>query len=113
MNVIKRIFNYGIWTLIALLLTIGYMRIILGPPPEPSNNFMRMFDWVYSYVFIHVGLIIGSIVTFLFILIDIVFLNRKLEHKANKNLIRLLIMISISIITGGIHYLLEKVIDVI
>ncbi len=89
------------------------MRIILGAKPEPSTGFMMLFELIYEYAFVYIGVIIGSIIASLYILIDVFYLNKRLENIAHSVIIRFLIMISISIMMGAIHYLLEKVVDVI
>ena len=113
MSILKRILSYFIWTLIAFLCAFGYMRIILGAKPKPSTGIMILFDWVYGYALVYVGSIIGSIIAFLYIIIDVFYLNKKLKSRANSTIIRLLIVIIITVIVGTTHYLLEKVIDVI
>lgn len=89
------------------------MKIILGPQPNPSTGFMRIFDWLYEYVLVHIGLIIGSIIALLYILIDVFYLNKRLKNNSYSTIIRFLIVMTIAIVVGTTHYVLEKVIDVI
>lgn len=89
------------------------MLIILGGKPEIESVFQIFIDALYMYAFIHIGSIIGSFIALTFILIDVFYLHKKLEHKANAWRIRLLVILAITIVTGLIHYILEKVIDVI
>lgn len=113
MSTFKRILVYFIWSLIAFLSAFIYMRVILGAKPESSSVFMAMFGWLYEYAFIYIGLIIGSIITFLFILTDAFYLNKRLKNSLKSTIIRFFIIIFIAVIVGLVHYILEKVIDVI
>ena len=113
MTILKQIINYFIWSLIAFLSAFVYVRIILGPKTESSSAFMVMFGWFYEYAFIYIGLIIGSIIFLLFILIDIFYLKKKLKTGISSLFIRFFIIIFITVFVGSMHYILEKVIDVI
>lgn len=113
MNKLTRIGNYIFWTLISLLFGFLHMRILLGPDPGPSTGFMRMFDWVHVFVLVRVGSIIGCIIAFLYILTDVCYLRKKLKNKSNQIIIRFLVVITIAVLTGVTHYVLEKVIDII
>ena len=108
-----RMLPYLLWILVAFLFAFGYMRIILGAQPASSTGFMKMFDWVYGYAFVSVGAIIASIIALLFILIDVFYLNKKLKNTTHPTIIRWLIIMTISIIVGASHYILEKVVDLI
>ncbi len=110
---LHKIWTYLIWVLLAFLIAFVYMRIILGTSPEPSSDFMRVLDFIYEYAFLHVGAIIGAIISVLFILIDVFYLNKKLRNASHPVLIRFSMLLSISVVIGVIHYILEKVIDVI
>jgi len=115
MKILKQILVYLIWTVIALLIGIGYMRIILGagPKEETYGYFTFLVELLYNYGLIHVGLIIGSIIALLFILLDIFYLKKKLESNLKSTSIRFITLLVITIVVGVIHYILEKVIDVI
>ncbi len=113
MNIIKSIFTYLIWTLLAILLGIVYMRIILGPNNAPDEDIWFLFHVFYNYGLFYLGLIIGGIIAFLFILIDIFYLKRKLKMVQNYQLHFQNMMVVIMLVVGIIHYILEKVIDVI
>ena len=113
MSVFKRILVYFIWPLIAFLSAFVYVRIILGAKPVSSSFLMQMFGWFYEFAFIRLGLIIGSIVSLLFITIDIFYLKRKLTIGIKSTIIKLFVLTFIILIVEIIHYVLEKVIDVI
>ena len=89
------------------------MRIILGAKPESASAFMKMLRWLYDYVFLNVGLAIGSIVSVLFILTDIFYLKKKLSIGIKATIIRFFILVFITLVVGTTHYILEKVIDFI
>ncbi len=110
---LPKILSYFIWTLCAFLFAFVYMRIVLGGKPESSTGFMKMFDWIYEFAFVYIGTIIASIIMLLYALFDIFYLNKKLKNSASPTSIRLLVFIVICILVVVIHYVLEKVIDVI
>ncbi|WP_139327720.1 hypothetical protein [Zobellia uliginosa] len=89
------------------------MRIILGPKPKPSSGILKMFDWVYGVSLFHVGLVIGSIIAFLFIIINHFYLKKSFATNANRSLIRLLVILILALIVGTTHYICEEVIDII
>jgi hypothetical protein len=114
MSTFKRILTYFAWAIISLLSVFVYMRIILGAKPEESESFFKIiFRLFYEYAFIYIGLIIGSVVAFLFILIDVFYLNKRLKNNMKATVFRFFIVILITILVGIIHYVLEKVINVI
>jgi hypothetical protein len=113
MTILKQILTYLIWISVSFLSAFGYMRIILGPKPKPSTNWMRMFDGIHDYVMVYIGIIIGAIIALLYILIDIFYLKKKLKNNPKRTIIRFLIIIIIASIVGTTHYIFEKVIDII
>ncbi len=102
----KKIITYLVWTCIALFIGIVYMFIILGPKTE-STGIMHIFDIIYDLALIHIGFIIGGIIAFIFILMDIFYL------KAKSILLKVITLFIITFIVALIHYVLEKVIDII
>lgn len=113
MKKVKQLLSYFIWTIISFLAAFGYMRIILGPKPKPAKGILKMFDWVYETAMIQVGSIIGLIIACIFILLDVFYLRKKLQHKPYSILTRFLILLAIATVVGATHYILEKVVDVI
>jgi len=115
MKSLKQIADYLIWTVVALLVGIGYMRILLGP--LPSNDSYWGFGFLLKVFLIErgiqYGLVIGGIIALLFILLDIFYLKRKLEKGLKSVAIRFASLIAITVVIAIIHYVLEKVIDVI
>ncbi|MDO6519178.1 hypothetical protein [Zobellia uliginosa] len=89
------------------------MRIILGPTPKPSSGILKMFDWAYEVALFHVGSVIGSIIAFLFIIINHFYLKKRLAANANRSLIRFLVILILALIVGTTHYICEEVIDII
>jgi len=108
----KQVLNYVHWVLLCFLIGIGYVRIIVGPKDKKLDG-VFIYDLLYDYVFLYAVPVIGGIIAILFIIIDYFYLKRK--FKSNKRLIlnRFLLLIIITISLGGIHYFLEKVIDII
>ncbi|MBT30497.1 MAG: hypothetical protein CMO01_12635 [Thalassobius sp.] len=56
----KIVLEYSSWTMIALLLGIGYMYLVLGPLPEANNLWDFFLGKIYLFGLIHIGLIIGN-----------------------------------------------------
>lgn len=113
MRILKQILNYLVWVIIAFLLSIVYLRILLGPRHENSTGIWQLFNILYDFALLHLGFIIGSSIAFLFILMDVLYLKKKLKNNRKAIGIRFLIMITIAFVLGFTHYFLEKVIDVI
>ena len=114
MKTLQQILTYLIWTVIALLLGIGYMRILLGPNDAPKEGLWYLFHVFYNFGMIHIGLRVGAVIAILFIILDVFYLKKKLKNnKWQSFLTRLLFLLGIAMFVGGIHYILEKVIDVI
>lgn len=114
MKILKQILAYIIWIALSLMLGIGNLRILLGSNiKNPSGFLQEMFSFFYNYGLIHVGLIVGVIIGILFILIDILYLKKKLKNSKKPTITRFIILLGITIIVGITHYILEKVIDVI
>ncbi len=113
MTLLKQILNYLIWAIFSFLFAFGYMRIILGPKPEPSTGWMKLFDWIYDISMLNLGLILGSIIALFYIFIDLFYLKQKLKSNAFSPFVRFLTLIAITGIVGIIHYVAEKIIDII
>ena len=113
MDILKQLLQYLNWTFVSFLFAFGYTRIILGPRPESSTGFMKFLDLIYLLVMSHVGLVIGSIIAILFILIDVFYLKEKLTNNSKSIPIRFLVILIITFVLGTTHYICEKVIDII
>ena len=110
MNIIKQIVTYLMWTLLALLLGIGHMRIVLGAKGHTSTSLLdTIFGLIYDFGLIQIGLRVGAVIAFLFILLDLFYLKK---NKKSIN-IRLLLLLGIAVMVGVTHYILERVIDII
>ena len=114
MRLFKIIISYFCWICIAILFAYGYMFLILGPIPEPSNGFIDIIGFIiYQVALLRVGPILAGIIAALYLLVDIFYLQKKLKEHSKKRVIRFLVMFIIAIVVGFVHYMLEKVIDVI
>lgn len=89
------------------------MRIILGANTVSKEGIGYLWYLFYNWGLVHIGLLIGFVIAFLFILFDVLYLKKKLENIQKPTMIRFGILLIITIIVAFIHYLLEKVIDVI
>jgi hypothetical protein len=109
----KTILEYTLWTMAALLLGMGYMYVVLGPPPEPTNIWNFFFGKVYFFGLVRVGLAIGSIVAILFILFSVFLINKKWASSKNKFVVQTVALLLIMVFVATLHYLLEKTMDLI
>ena len=98
MKVLKAVFAYLIWILIALILGVAYMRILLG-----ENNFAKesvaghFYTIFYHWGLFYVGVSIGIITAFLFIISDILLVKKKLNNKSKLTSTRLGVLLTIFI----------------
>lgn len=113
MKHLKQLLIYLIWTILALLLGIMYMRFVLGANDVPKEGGGYLFYLFYNWGLVNVGLIVGLVIAVLFILFYVFYLKEKLNKYKHRWAIRFVLLLAISIIVAIIHYVLEKVIDVI
>ena len=113
MKTLKQILKYSIWVLVAILLGVIYMKILLGPYNITNKGIGFIAHVFYCWGMFYIGLIVGLVIAFIFILFDIFYLNKKLQNKKRASLIRFYAIFIISIVVGITHYILEKVIDII
>lgn len=97
----------------ALLIALVYMYFILKPYQTVDNDFGFVQEVYLTYGVVGIGVPLGSLIAFVFVLIDF----RKIEHKKSsvsvKLIKRVFLMIVITIAVFLLHYVAEKVIDVI
>jgi len=113
MKHLKQLFIYLNWTILALVLGITYMRIVLGANNVPKEGLGYLAHMFYNWGLFHVGVIIGLVITALFILLDVFYLKKKLKNKDKLISIQFGALMIITAFVVLVHYLLEKVIDVI
>lgn len=113
MKILKQILAYLIWTVLSILLGIGYMYLIIGPIKEPTTTLSYLLKIFYSYGIVYVGVSGGLVIALLYILSDIFYLKKKLTNNVKSTGIRFLVLLGIAIVVGVTHYILEKVVDVI
>ncbi|WP_338360062.1 hypothetical protein [Yeosuana marina] len=114
MSTLKKTFTYLIWVVLSLLIGITYMRLIVGPVKASKEGLGYLLHMFSIWGIFQVGLIIGSVIAFLFIILDVVYLKKKLKYSVLKStIIRFSVLIVITGLVAFIHYLLEKVLDVI
>lgn len=95
------------------MLGIAYMRLVLGVNDVSSSGLGYLAHIFYNFGLIYIGLIIGSVVAVLFVVLDVFYLKKRLTISLKSTVIRLLLLILITTLVGAIHYFLEKIIDVI
>ncbi len=111
----KLILEYALWTVIALILGIGYMYLlsylIAGPTPEETNFLSFIYSKMLFFGVFFVGGIIGAILAILFILFDLFYLKKKCNLSKYMFLKRGISMLLILVILAFLHYFLEKTLD--
>lgn len=114
MGIIKQILVYVIWIAICFAFAFIYVQMLLGPESGSTNSFLQLLDFIINRVVIlKLVPIIGSFIALLFILIDVFYLKKKFKNKSRKIGIRFLTIVIITVSVGTVHYLLEKVLDII
>lgn len=111
MNILKQILSYSIWIVLSFLLAFTYMRIVLGA--KQTTGISKLFNWIYDLALFQVGSILGGVIAFLFVLIDVLYLKKRLQNHTKKIGIRFVVLIGIAVVIVAIHYICEKVIDII
>lgn len=113
MRISKYILAYLFWTLLCLFIGIGYMRLVLGANTVSEEGLGYLLHLFYDIGMIQVGLWIGSAIALCFVLLDIFYLRKKLKNNPKRTVIRLAVLLMITVLVAIVHYLLEKIIDVI
>lgn len=113
MKIVKQLIAYIIWTSIAVLLSIGYLRYMLGPPFKETSSFFEFLNFFINIFTLEIGIRVGLVLAFIFILLDHFYLKKKLENSTNKTIKRFIILVSIALVIAICHYVLEDVFDVI
>lgn len=113
MHFLKLIGTYLIWTMLSLLLGMGYMRLVLGRNDVSEEGMWYLLHLFFDIGLIHVGFWIGLAIATCFILLDLCCLRKKLKNNPQKTWIQLLSLVSVTAFVAIVHYILEKVIDVI
>ncbi|WP_109098208.1 hypothetical protein [Aquimarina sp. AU58] len=113
MKALKQVLTYLIWIAVSLILGIVYMRILLGPNKASSDGLWYLLHIFYNLGLLHIGASIGGVIALLFILLDVFYLKKKLKNNIKATITRFMFLIGITMVVAVIHYVLEKVVDVI
>ncbi|MFI1770327.1 hypothetical protein [Thalassobellus citreus] len=89
------------------------MRLVLGANDVSKEGVGYLYYLFYNWGLVNVGLIVGLVIAVLFILFDVFYLKKKLKWYKHSWAIRFVLLLTISFVVAIIHYVLEKVIDVI
>lgn len=115
MQNLKHVLSYLVWIMLSLLLGIGYIRLLLGN--LPTDESIGGLGFILKVFYVHgltlIGLPIGGIIAVLFIIIDRLYLRKKIKTNPKKTIIRIAVLLVITLFVAMVHYVLEKVIDVI
>ncbi|WP_442846135.1 hypothetical protein [Leeuwenhoekiella sp. H156] len=110
---IRIVFEYALWLVIAFLLALSYIYLLLGPIPKTTGLWDFVFYKLYFFGLLRLGLIIGCLVSGIFIMTDVYFLGSKELSSRRKIVLRILLLLVILTLVAGLHYLLEKVFNLI
>lgn len=113
MKKIKIVLNYVVWILLALLSGLVYMRLLLGPKLEATNVFSTIVNIYYDIALLQIGAFIGGIIAILFLIVDYFYLKKRIKTSSRLIFFRFILLFCSMVVVGFIHYLLEKIIDVI
>lgn len=113
MKLLKQIFIYVTWIIIAQFLSAIYVLSLLGLPQNEFTGVLHLIDIFLNLGAFYLSLIIGSIIAVLFLLLDVFYLKKKLNNDFKSMVSRIAILLGITIIVGVVHYVLEKQIDII
>ena len=89
------------------------MRLVLGANTVSEEGLGYLLHLFYDIGMIQVGLWVGSAIAICFVLLDVFYLRKKLKNNPKKTIIRLAALLIITVLVALVHYILEKVIDVI
>lgn len=89
------------------------MRLLLGSIKINQEGLNYVFYKFYQWGIFYIGSIIGLIIAFIFIVLDVFYLKKKHNITRPYTLMRLLMMLIITVVVVILHYILEKGIDVI
>lgn len=113
MKHLRLIFNYTSWIVLALSIALVYMYLVLKPNQSIDNDFGFVQEVYLTYGVVLIGVPLGSLIAFFFVLID----SRKIKDKEHTVITRLIkrifLMMVIALIVFLLHYVAEKVIDVL
>ena len=113
MKLIKQIVRYIPWIIISMVLGISYIRFVLIPFDIPKEGIWYVLYMFYNMGIFYAGSILGILIALLYILTDVFYLKEKLrDHKWSIG-IRFGFLLIVTLVVIGVHYILEKVIDVI
>lgn len=113
MKIVKQILSYVVWFLLALLIGIVYILLIIRFFDVSLDGFWHIFKVFFYLGVILVGLLVGSVIGLIYVLTDVFYLKKKLKNSPKATAIRFIVLLAITVFVGIIHYILEKVIDVI
>lgn len=113
MHMLKHILTYVLWTVLSLLIGISYMRLVFGPDTVSEEGWGYLWYLFFTVGTIQVGLWVGAVIAICFVVLDVFYLRNKLKSNPKKTLICLAVLLIITVLVALVHYLLEKVIDVI
>lgn len=113
MRIVRYILAYLFWTVLSLFMGIVYMRLVLGPNEVSEDGLWYLLHLFYKVGMIQVGLWVGAAIALCFILLDVFYLRYKLKNNPKKTRIRLIMLLAITVVIAIVHYVLEKVIDII
>lgn len=110
--------SYLPWIFLSLASGLTYLRLLAGPNPVPKKGLWYIMHMFIKISYLRLGVCMGGVIALIFIVTDIYFIKPKIGTSLNistwqATALRILCLLAITIIVAVVHYVLEKVIDVI
>lgn len=113
MRIFKNIVTYLFWIVVSILIALVYAQCIINPNAVSEDGFWYLLHLFFKIGMLQMALYIGLIIAFCFILIDVFYLKKNLKYKLKLNKYRVIALFVITVFVIIVHYILEKIIDVI
>lgn len=110
---LSQVLNYAPWVLASVVSGFTYLRLLVGPGPEKREGIWMLFYWIYQFLALRMGFIIGGVIAVVFILTDVFILKSRIGTGLQATAMRALCLFGITLLVAAAHYILEKVVDVI
>ena len=113
MNVFKQIFRCSLIVLISILFGLLYVKILLESNSISKEGLGFLLHVFFTWGRISLGLIIGLVISIVYILCDVLISRYKQRDKEGLFIIRVGLFSLVAFFVIAVHYFLEKVINII
>lgn len=113
MRIFKTLITYLFWIVLSLITGVVYVRCIINPNTVSEEGLWYLLHLFFEIGMLQVGFWVGLTIAICFILVDVFYLKRSLRYKLKLNKYRFIALVIITVFVIIVHYILEKVIDLI